>query len=144
MIVGRGIVVALLWVSLHPAPCSAADRVKWWRSAVAVTRLGLTPAQVERIDAIFEETRPNRLRLQDALDDLESALAKAINDGQDARAKDLVPRVESARMAHNIARTMMLIRMSRVLTREQRGKLNEIRDVIAVSASAPTTHGAGR
>ena len=38
MIVGRGIVVvATLWVLLHPTPCSAAAaRVKWWHSEVAV------------------------------------------------------------------------------------------------------------
>jgi Spy/CpxP family protein refolding chaperone len=141
---GRRIaVVAMVWVSLHPTPCSAAARMKWWRSEVAVARLGLTPAQVERIDAIFEETKPDRLRLQAALDDLESALARAIDDGQDARAEDLVPRVESARMAHNTARTMMLIRMFRVLTREQRAKLNDIRDLIGGSPAAPSTYRAG-
>lgn len=139
----RGIVVvAMLWVPLNAAPCSAA-RVKWWRSDVAVARLGLTPAQIDRIEHIFEETRPDRLRLQGALDDLESAFARAIDEGQDAQAENLVPRVESARMAHNIARTMMLIRMSRVLTREQRAKLKDLRDSIGVPAAPPGPHRAG-
>jgi Spy/CpxP family protein refolding chaperone len=145
MTVRRSIaVVTLLLMALAAAPGGAAPRLKWWQSKAAVTTLGLTASQVERIETIFEQTRPDRLRLQGTLDDLEAAFRRAMDDNDYARAEDLVAQVESARMAHNIARTMMLIRISRVLTHAQRAKLRDIRDQLAVPAAAAAPYDPGR
>ena len=59
-----------------------------------------------------------------------SDLTRAIDNGDESAATALVPRVESARMAHNIARTMMLIKIYWFLTPEQRVKLNARRSDI--------------
>jgi Spy/CpxP family protein refolding chaperone len=121
------ILVVTVGIWLEAAPCGA-GRTKWWLSEGIEARLGLTSAQVEEIEHIFEQANPTCLHLQSALDDQESALARAVNDDQNARAASLVSRVESARAAHNIARTMMLVRIYRVLTPEQRIRLKGVRD----------------
>jgi Spy/CpxP family protein refolding chaperone len=132
------ILVVTVGIWLQAVPC-AAGRTKWWLSKGIEARLGLTSGQVETIEHIFEQANPTCLHLRRALDDLESAFERAMSNDQDARAASLVSRVESARAAHNIARTTMLLRIYRVLTPEQRIRLKGVRDRtrIATGTHAP-------
>jgi len=118
-------VMMLAAVGLDAATCAAA-RVKWWRSDAAIAQLVLSSEQIDGIERIFEQTRSERLRLQNALDRAESELSRAIERDDYPAAEALVPRVEAARAAHNIARTRMLITMYRLLTTDQRAKLEAL------------------
>jgi Spy/CpxP family protein refolding chaperone len=134
------ILAVTVGISLVAAPCDA-GRTKWWLSEDIEAQLALTSGQVKEIEQIFEEVNPTCLHLQRALDDLESALARAMNEDQDARAASLVSRVESARAAHSIARTMMLLRIYRVLTPEQRILLRGVRDRTRAVTGTHAPHG---
>lgn len=134
------ILVMTVGIWLQAAPCGA-GRTKWWLSKGIEARLGLTSGQVEKIEHIFEQANPTCLHLRRALDDVESTFEDAMNNDQDARAASLVSRVESARAAHNIARTMMLLRIYRVLTPEQRIRLQYERDRARVTTGTQAPHG---
>jgi Spy/CpxP family protein refolding chaperone len=113
---------AIAIVSLASLAMAGAD--KWWLASDVQRELGLTARQVTELNAIFEKTLSERLRLRLALDSLEAELARAMSDGNEPQALSLIPKVESARTARNTERTMMLIRMYRVLTPGQRHRLN--------------------
>jgi Spy/CpxP family protein refolding chaperone len=106
------------------ASLAIAGADKWWLASDMQRELGLTARQVTELSTIFDKTLSKRIRLREALDALEAKLAGAMRDGDEAQALSLIPQVESARTARNTARTMMLIRMYRVLTPDQRAKLN--------------------
>ena len=97
-------------------------RNKWWLAHDIQTQLHLTSEQVKKINDIFESTLPTR-RVQrqelDALDrQLDALLDSATADDQEAAA--LAMRVEAARVRRNVARMVMLYRMRRILTPDQR------------------------
>ena len=120
-------VLAVIWacVLLGWALPAAAGADKWWLLADVQRQLGLTTHQVRELDTLFEGTLGERRRLRIELDRLEAKLARAMNEGREEDAFGLIPRVESARAARNIARTMLLVRMYRVLKPNQRRIMNE-------------------
>ena len=105
-----------------PVPARAAD--KWWLAPDVQRALGLTQPQVVELNKIFETTFGERVRLRKQLDRLEADFARAMSSDDDDRVTRLVGRVEAARAARNIARTMMLVRMYRILTPDQRRRLD--------------------
>jgi Spy/CpxP family protein refolding chaperone len=111
----------------HDQP-SALDEHLDHRGAATPDRgrqLGLTPRQVSELDALFDGTLDERIRLRKAFDRLEADFTRLLSDDDAAKAIDLVPRVEAARAARNVARTMLLVRMYRVLTPHQRRVLGD-------------------
>ena len=97
-------------------------RYKWWLSPNIQKQLHLTSEQVRKIDEIYDATLPARRaqrRELDALDrELDALLDHAAAEDTDAEA--LIERVENAHARRNVARTMMLYKMRKVLTVEQR------------------------
>ena len=97
----------------------------WWRSPAVQASIALTPDQVARLDAIHADSLPTRRRLREQLTGLRNELERVLADGRvdDERARLIVERVCEAEKQRNIARTMLLLHMYRVLSPEQRSKL---------------------
>lgn len=103
-----------------------AQGLEWWRSDDIQRQLRLTTEQVQMIDVLVKSTLQKRRTLRMTLDREEEALEDAIARDDEKRALDLIPRVEAARAARNRERTLLLLRIYRVLTPEQRRELSRI------------------
>ena len=101
------------------APASA-QGFKWWQSDTFIRGLGLTSEQSTKIEAIFQKTVPVLRQQKDALDKAEADFNQMIETSDDAQVMAQVGVVEAARSELNKSRTMMLLRMRRVLTPDQR------------------------
>ena len=100
----------------------SAQGFKWWQSETFTRELGLTSDQSSRIEAIFQRTLPLLRTQKDALDKAEADFNQMVEASDDAQVMAQVTVVESARSELNKSRTMMLLRMRRVLTPDQRVK----------------------
>src|SRR6185369_7347229 len=108
-------------VVLLAAPASA-QGFKWWQADVFKRELGLTTDQSAKIEAIFQKTVPVLRQEKDALDRAQADFNQMIEASDDAQVMAQVGVVEAARSELNKSRTMMLLRMRRVLTPDQRVK----------------------
>ncbi len=106
---------AVLWAS----PASA-QGFKWWQSDTFVRGLGLTQEQSTKIEGIFQHTVPVLRKQKGALDKAEADFNQMVEASDDAQVMAQVGVVEAARSELNKSRTMMLLRMRRVLTPDQR------------------------
>lgn len=98
---------------------------KWWHDPECKARVGLTDAQTAEIDRIFLSVR-DELRAEKAeLEKQEAALSRLLAESSDNEAIVVrtIDRVEAARSALAKTRTLMLYRMHRLLSPEQRRKL---------------------
>jgi Spy/CpxP family protein refolding chaperone len=111
----------------------------WWRNESIVKDLGLTADQTARLNAIFETTIPELRQDREALERLEAKLSRMIQDERtdDASLAVQIDRVETARANGNKTRSLMLTRMYRVLTREQRVRFDQLSKEWAASARPP-------
>lgn len=116
-----------------PAPpqgASAPQGFKWWQSDNTRNELGLTSDQSAKIEDIFQSVMP-RLRLAfEDIDRGERQLSKLIS-ANDTTEVDVVRQLGVLQVAKNEAdrqRTLMLFRMQRVLTPDQRTKFKAMRE----------------
>jgi Spy/CpxP family protein refolding chaperone len=112
-----------------PAPRNAHDqrgRWMWWRVPETKAELGITDSQASEIDQIFQANVPALREAKDALDKLDAEVAQTIKaaTADVAAVNQLVGRAEQARAKLTTTRTVMFYRMHRVLSPEQRVKLN--------------------
>lgn len=117
----------LLLALLAQAQTPAQQPFRWWLSPTVKTEIHLTDDQSKAIERIVESTLAERRALRQHLDALQAELDKAIADAalDDAGARELIGRVEEARARRNIARTMMLFRIRKVLTPDQNAWFDE-------------------
>ena len=113
---------------LTGTPVNAGDH-RWWHDASVQLRLGLTAAQVSRIDRIFNSDRPARIARLRQLERRVSSLRVALASGDVERIQrdDLVARIERLRMRINVQRTMMLVKIYRELSVTQRTELSRLK-----------------
>jgi Spy/CpxP family protein refolding chaperone len=104
------------------APPAFAQGFKWWQSDTFRRELGLTQEQSTKIEAIFQKTVPVLRQQKDAFDKSEADFNQMVEASDDAQVMAQVSVVEAARSELNKSRTMMLLRMRRVLTPDQRVK----------------------
>jgi Spy/CpxP family protein refolding chaperone len=141
----RGLAAFLLLVSAA-APALASNQQNpprgWWRTESIVKDLGLTPDQQTRLNAIFETTMPELRLEREELERLEGKLSRMIQDDRtdEATVARQIDRVETARANGNKTRSLMLMRMYRVLTAHQRVRFQELSKQWA---SAPGGRGSG-
>ena len=101
---------------------AAAQGFKWWQSDEFKRELGLTEDQSTRIETIFQHNLPVLRKQKEALDKADADFNQMVETSDDAQVMAQVTVVEAARSELNKARTMMLLRMRRVLTADQRVK----------------------
>ena len=107
-------------------------KFKWWQSERFVHDLGLTREQATRIEEVFQASWPALHAAKADLDRLETELSRLIAEGTATEAKVLqhIDRVEASRSAMGRTRSLMLYRMHRLLTAEQRVKLKGLYDAV--------------
>jgi Spy/CpxP family protein refolding chaperone len=102
--------------------------LKWWQDQKSKAELNLTAEQSNRIEEIFQASFPKLREGYNELDRLESKVSKQMSADQTTEAELLrqVDAIESVRSELSKTRTLMLFRMQRVLSPEQRAKLDEM------------------
>ena len=118
-------VLLALALCLSPLP-SAAQGFKWWHSDKLKQALQLTDEQITRIEAVFDAALPEFRQHKRTLDHLEDELSRLIDIADEAAVMEHADRVEAERAALSKARTLMLVRIRRVLSVDQRVKLAEL------------------
>jgi Spy/CpxP family protein refolding chaperone len=110
---------------------------KWWK--VYKAELKLTPEQASRIDAIFEQTFPQLRASFEELNKREQQLSSLIsaNDATEAQVLKQADQIESIRSELSKTRVLMLFRMRRVLSAEQREKLQQLQQEHERDGGAP-------
>jgi Spy/CpxP family protein refolding chaperone len=116
-------IVPLLLLLAIPA---SAQGFKWWNSDQYRRELGLTTDQSRRIEEIFQAALPGLRVAKKALDDAEANFESLVQRGDDSSVMEQVDHVETARGELNKARTIMLLKMRRVLTTDQWVKLGAL------------------
>jgi Spy/CpxP family protein refolding chaperone len=100
--------------------------VKWWEAYR--TELRLSPDQCTRINSIFEATFPQLRASYEELSKREEQLSALIvaNDATEAQVLRQADQIEAIRSELSKTRVLMLFRMRRVLSPEQRDKLQAL------------------
>ncbi len=131
----KNVGVILLGLVLISSVASADDtqgqpRSKWWASTRVKAELGLTDEQSAKIEEVFQAAVPRLRQCSSSFDRLEQQLSRTISSNEATESEVLrqADVVESARSELGKARTLMLFRMYRVLTPEQRVKLKALHD----------------
>lgn len=102
---------------------------KWWVDEPLRTELGITDQQSAAVEQVWQQTIPKLREARQRLDQLEAQLSQMIlNAVDEATLVSQIDKVESTRADANKARMLMLYRMNRVLTPEQRVKVKAIFD----------------
>lgn len=131
--------VALSLSPSYAGPSEAQKPSKWWHDPACKTQVGLSDAQAAEIDRIFLSVR-DELRAEKAeLEKQEAALSRLLAESSDNEAVVVrtIDRVEAARSALAKTRTLMLYRMHRLLSPEQRRQL-EAYEQARAAESAPS------
>ena len=100
----------------------------WWNDEVSKKELGLTAAQVKAIDDIYLSSKDELATYRDSWDRERKELDRMIAEAKVEQWQVLrqIDRMETARSNNNKTFLMMLYRMNRQLTVEQRVKLQEM------------------
>jgi Spy/CpxP family protein refolding chaperone len=101
----------------------------WWRDARFQKDLSLTAEQSARIDSVFQSTISLLRQKKAELDQQEAELSRLIAANADEGVVTRqVDKVEAIRANLNKTRTLMLLRMRQVLSRDQRIQLNKLHE----------------
>ena len=110
----------------------------WWIDEGDRAELGITDQQSASIEQVWQKSLPKLREARDKLDNLEAVLSQMILDASDeATVVAQIERVENARSEANKARTLMLYRMNRLLTADQRVKVKAMHDRREASRRPP-------
>ena len=122
------VTVSVLIVGVSSA--DARQRHKWWESGDIKTELNITDEQSEAIEEVYQTARPNLRALMDTLDTEEGALSLLVDadDSRETEVTEQIDKVEAARGALSKERLLMVYRMHRELSIEQRAGLREWMD----------------
>ena len=129
----------ILFCLLAQSVAVSAKPQPWWLSTAVQERMSLSRAQVLQLDTAYRQSLPLRRRLLRERRELRRQLARRLAMGpfDDARTLQLIERLWTAERDRNVARTMMLIRMYRVLTPTQQSQLSEFSAPSSTPASDP-------
>jgi Spy/CpxP family protein refolding chaperone len=103
----------------HPGP------PKWWIDQKLRAELGVTDQQSAAVDQVWKKSMPTLLEGRERLEKLEDALSEMTQrDGSDETAVIAqIERVENLRAELAKGRTLMIYRMNKILTVDQRAKV---------------------
>ena len=114
------LIVGLLGLACaSPLAAQAQGKFKWWQSDRYKTELMLTAEQSKRLEEIFQNALPALRAQMKTLDTAETELERLVQRGDDSAVMAQVARVEAARAELNTSRTVMLLKMRKLLTSDQ-------------------------
>ena len=124
----RAAVAALLVTLAAGTAWGGQSKKKWWHSIRFQQELALSPEQVTRLEEVFQESIPALKAEKRELDRLEAELSGLIADASapESSVLQLIDKVEASRSALGRTRSLMLFRLHRVLTPDQRVKLTAL------------------
>jgi Spy/CpxP family protein refolding chaperone len=126
---GLALGAALLVLVPASAALAGDERGKWWMAPSSKAELGLTDEQSRELEAVFQSMLPRMRGEWETLRREEAALSALMLENGNERAIGLaIDRVEAARSAAGKTRTWMLVKMYRVLTPEQRVKVQAMQE----------------
>ena len=125
---------SLVVATAAPTPSATANEQdrrahRWWHSDEDKAALNLTAGQVAALDSIYLRTRPKQRESIRRLKNEENTLSKLIAD-MSVEEIDIIrqiDRVEAARSEFRKTRTLMVVRMYRILNMSQRITLKDWR-----------------
>jgi Spy/CpxP family protein refolding chaperone len=98
---------------------------KWWIDAESRAELGITDQQSTAIEQEWQRSLAKRAETRERLEKAEAILEKLILEAADEPAVTAqLDKVEAARSDANKARVLLLYRINKLLTREQRVKVD--------------------
>jgi Spy/CpxP family protein refolding chaperone len=101
----------------------------WWIDPQLRQQLGITDAQSKAVEEIWQRSLPELRKYRDQLNALEDQVSKMIQDGApEASVVAQIEQTENTRAQANKARMLMIYRMNKLLTPDQRAKVKEIVD----------------
>jgi Spy/CpxP family protein refolding chaperone len=129
MYIWRGLIWCLVIALLVPA-AAGAQGFKWWQSDKFKADLTLAPDQITRLEEVYQGLLPKLTAGKEELDRLEAGLSKLIAEGTapEAEVMKMVDQVEHSRAELAKTRTLMIYRMHRILSVEQRAKMNALHE----------------
>jgi len=129
MSIWRGLVWCVVLAVAAPA-AAGAQGFKWWQSDKFKSDLALLPDQIARLEEVYQGLRPKLTAGKEELDRLESGLSKLIAAGEapEGDVMKMVDQVEHSRAELAKSRTLMVYRMHRILTVDQRAKMNALHE----------------
>lgn len=128
----RLLVVGAFLLGAWPAPAESSEArhrsYKWWQAEAVRSELGLTADQATRIERLFQATLPDLRTCKRTLDQEQQRLSRLMQDdgSEELEIERQVDRVEDARSLLSKTRTLMLFRIRRLLSPEQRRSLDAI------------------
>ena len=97
--------------------------VKWWIDAKARAELAITDQQSALVEQIWQKSAPALREGREKLNKLEEVLSALTNGNDEAAVVAQSTQVEKLRAELNTGRTLMIYKMDRILTPEQRAKV---------------------
>lgn len=99
--------------------------MKWWVDAKLRAEFSISDQQSALVEAIWQKSAPALREARDKLQKLEETLAQLTRDDSVEEAKVIaqIDQVEQMRAEWNKRRTVMIYRMNKVLTPDQRAKV---------------------
>ncbi len=123
----RRSLVILLLVLTAAIPARGQRRHKWWQSDEVKIELGLTDARSAILEEIFQLTKPRQRELMEELQHEEERLSDLIRvmEAEEGEVIRQIENVEKVRSALSKTRILMLYRMHRALSADQRAALHD-------------------
>jgi Spy/CpxP family protein refolding chaperone len=120
--------IGLSLLTLVCLDASAQAQGYWWKNERFLKELTLSADQSARIESLYQAAQPTLRAQKRALDKLEDELSRMIHDPKvgEAELEQFVKRVEAAKADLSTSRTMLLVRIGRVLSAEQSTKLHQL------------------
>jgi Spy/CpxP family protein refolding chaperone len=94
---------------------------KWWKNSQLVQKLGLSDAQVQQIEKIFQDHRLQLIDLRASLEKQEALLQPLVEADRpdDTQVSAQIDKVAQARASLEKSNALMLLAIRRVLTQDQ-------------------------
>jgi len=129
MSIWRGLIWFLVLALAAPA-VAGAQGFKWWQSDKFKSDLTLSADQIIRLEEVYQSLLPKLTAGKEDLDRLEGSLSKLIAEGvaPEGDVMKMVDQVERSRADLAKSRTLMIYRMHRILTVDQRAKMNALHE----------------
>ncbi len=107
-----------------------AQGFKWWQDEKLKAELVITPDQAGKLESVFQDLFPRMQAEKEVLDRLESQLSQVIRDASVSEPEVMrqVDIVEATRSSLGKVRTLMIYRLYRSLTPEQRVKMKALHE----------------
>lgn len=120
-----------------PDAAQATQPFRWWLSEKYIRELALLPEQSKKIEDVFQKAVPKLKETNSALMAAEAKFERLIEQGNDSLVMEQISVMEAARAELNMARTLMLYDMRKLLTPQQWAKFKAMHQQTPAPAAKP-------